>query len=298
MRTRRRRALDNSTGQIVLLLVGWPLVLWAALGTEYTRHAVHANRTQKTAVDHANTTDSRLVAAVVVRLWPLDAFGMTASHLRDWIAYLAFAGVSELRVYDHGLPDTNTNNGSLFGQPEGLTLRRIPWRDAPYAEAQRLAYADAIHAAQRRPDAERLWLMTLDVDEYPFSPVDTRRGFLLRHLAGLTPEVAQVLMRSLFFGGPSDLATQPDVPLPAQFVHRQPEAEAPSQRTKYMARVARIAPEQQQPNIVHWLHTTTGSDRVSEPEVLRVNHYWGYRLGKPLSALVKDTQLSLSHYKS
>ena len=257
--------------------------------TPLTRNATHnAPATTTSSIRNATRVDEvtggpKLIAALLIRIWPQDAFGMTPLHLRHWIAHLAFAGVSELRVYAH--------EGELPShEEEGLALRVLPWHVSHYADAQRSAYEDSIQNARARDDAA-LWLMHLDVDEYPFSPVDTERGFLRRYLAGLPPAVGQVVMRSLFFGGPSDLATRPDAPLPLQFGHRMPEAEAPSHRTKYMARVRSIDGASQA-DIVHRLRLVPGAqDVVPDADVLRVNHYWGHRLGKPFVSLRWDQGL-------
>lgn len=235
----------------------------------------------------------RLVASLLIRIWPHDAFGMSLAHLRHWIAYLAFAGVSELRIYDHGGSSSNVSR-LLFGEaPSPMRIHHMAWPVPAYPDAQRSAYEDSIRRANAS-DA-LLWLMHLDVDEYPFSPVDTERDFLLRYLAGLSPQIAQVVMRSLFFGGPSDLATQPDTPLPLQFNHRMPEAEPASQRTKYIARVRDID-DGWQSDIVHRLRMAyDAQDLVPDPDVLRVNHYWGRRLSKPLASLRWDSGLRIHH---
>jgi hypothetical protein len=217
---------------------------------------------------------------------------MSLTHLRHWIAYLAFAGVSELRIYDHGGPSSSNVSLLLFGEaPSTMRIHHIAWPVREYADAQRSAYEDSIRRA--RANADAMWLMHLDVDEYPFSPVDTERDFLLRYLAGLPTKIAQVVMRSLFFGGPSDLATQPDAPLPLQFNHRMPEAEPASQRTKYIARVRDID-DGWQSDIVHRLRMAyDAQDLVPDPDVLRVNHYWGRRLSKPLASLRWDSGLRI-----
>ena len=224
----------------------------------------------------------------MLRIWPSDAFRMSARHLDDWLAYMAFAGVSEVRVYDHCLHPSECLG--LKAYYAGLVVHYIPWHShATYSAAQLKAYDDSIGQARLYHGDRTLWLMHLDVDEYPFSPLDTRPGFLVRFIAHLPPNVSQVVMRSLFFGGPPDLVTAADRPLPLQFVHRHTEAEAPSQRTKYMARVGAIVPHGQD-NLVHRLRVNE-ADLVPEPDALRVNHYWGFRLGKPFASLILDRTL-------
>jgi hypothetical protein len=232
-----------------------------------------------------------LFASIMVRIWASDAFGMTVQHLHDWLSYMAFAGVSEVRVYDHCLHPSECLWLKAHAYA-GLTIHHIPWHAVDtYRDAQLQAYADSIQHARRHRDAHRIWLMHLDVDEYPFSPIDAKPDFLLRYISQTDPRVAQVVMRSLFFGGPSDLVTAANTPLPIQYVHRQLEAEPLSQRTKYMARVRSIAHDTQD-NLVHRLRIAPDErDSIPEQDVLRVNHYWGFRLGKPFATLVLDLSL-------
>ena len=138
--------------------------------------------------------------------------------------------------------------------------------------------------------------------------VDDGSGELLLRLLHFHPGTQKTLapgtlvrvkgeLRAGFFGRemvhPEFRAVQPDTPLPLQFNHRMPEAESPSQRTKYIARVRDID-DGWQSDIVHRLRMAyDAQDLVPDPDVLRVNHYWGRRLSKPLASLRWDSGLRI-----
>lgn len=46
-----------------------------------------------------------------------------------------------------------------------------------------------------------------------------------------------------------------------------------------------------QPNIVHEMLMTHGKTEIMDPNLLRLNHYWGNRLYETENELVKDTEI-------
>lgn len=108
--------------------------------------------------------------------------------------------------------------------------------------------------------------------------------FLLHYADALPQDVSQVLLQTIFFGGPP---VPGEVFLPRKYVYRSDHTEGPRKRTKPIFRVAASQPMAFRQ--VHKMRMAGGRTLVIEPSVMRSNHYWGVRYPDPP---IRDSSLS------
>jgi len=221
-------------------------------------------------------------ACIMFSIWPGDEFGMSPHHLRHWVSYMRIrAGVAHITGY------CNDKNCSHIDA--GLFDIFKAWPEMDYPTAQTGAITDCMHAASKKGRHQPHWLIICDIDEYPFMPGDTSPGFLRRFVENAT--ASQVLLRTMFFGEVNK-RVKPNQTLFDAYTYRMPTAEPDSTRTKSLFRVDLIDLNQNQPNIVHAMLMPTGNTVVADPGTLRLNHYWGYRLHRPVSELQRDNSMT------
>ena len=223
---------------------------------------------------------TKILACTMFRIWQGDQFGMTRKHLKDWISYLYWAGVTHVRLYDHchhhDECQTNIRN-----------IDYIRWQSTDYASAQIAAIRDCISNALAK---NFTWVLSCDIDEYPFSPVDPLNGFLSRLIHSLSSSTSQILLRSMFFGEQNGTPLKSNQSIHARYLYRTRIPEGEHHRTKSIFMPSRVA--EFQPNIVHELLMQTGDTVVAAHEKARLNHYWGYRLEIGKDDLVFDSSLA------
>lgn len=205
-------------------------------------------------------------AVLLFRLWGGDAFGMNLTHLSHWISYMKdMCGVQEVHSYE---------NCHSAAECTGVGK---PWPEVDYFQAQYTAYVDAMNSMPNKD----IWMLQMDLDEFPFMPGDTKPGFLQRFISSLDADVTQVLLPCVFFGGKPE---NNDDRLPVQFTHRMPEPE--HGRMKPLFRLD--AAESMRFREVHGMTMRQGRTIVADAKELRMNHYWGDRMA---AGSVRDTGL-------
>jgi hypothetical protein len=226
-------------------------------------------------------TMPEIYACAMFRIWPGDEFSMSYLDLLDWLGYVRWSGVKHIFLYDncHVDSECQTNASAL------PYVTYIKWQSAHYASAQTSAIEHCLSNVRlTAPDA---WALLCDIDEYPFSLKDKVANHLQRRILGFPNETSQILMRSMFFGGRgTERPKNRHVSLLEHYTHRHARPEGERHRTKQIFKAALAGREQG--NIVHEMAMESGTTVVADPEDLRLNHYWGYRLDIPLSELVRD----------
>jgi hypothetical protein len=218
-----------------------------------------------------------VLACAMFRIWPGDLFRMRGRHVKDWVGYMKWAGATRVRMYDNCHSEDECQ-GFLRESSD-----YVKWPRVEYAGAQRDAIQDCIDTAK----SENItWVLSCDIDEYPFSLVDRRAGFITRLIASQSPHVSQILFRSMFFGGSDGVPLNESDALYDHFVYRATSAEGEHHRTKPLF-IASFAASHQ-PNIVHEMVMDKGVTNVADLEIARLNHYWGFRLDRPRDVLVLD----------
>jgi hypothetical protein len=151
-----------------------------------TSHKETSNKELKGKVDQMNTGPteqaSRLlpkcIAAVIrVRIYRDDKPELTAYELEQWIRYVQFAGADKVYLYDaYEREEEKLDYWTKQIFEPGEVVYHDWYFDRTYDihTSQANAYQHAIDHYET--DCE--WHLHMDMDEYPFVPKDTEKGFL------------------------------------------------------------------------------------------------------------------------
>mmetsp|Transcript_317 Transcript_317/g.447 ORF Transcript_317/g.447 Transcript_317/m.447 type:complete len:300 (+) Transcript_317:121-1020(+) len=237
----------------------------------------------------------QLSAVLLFRLFHGDSLRFTVNDLHHWLDYMRFAGIDHFYLYDncHSDEECIPDLGRL---PDATYIK---WQIKDYKEAQTPAYNH--HLQAHHPQAS--YEIILDMDEYPFIPSNTKTNFL-KHYA-LQNGKRQVLLRTVFFGGPPSSSERWRV---LRYFLRRPKAEEEG-RTKPLYQ----PPEVNFRDGIHNLHQMLlyptneiideepfkyspydimmGYDKTEDESILRLNHYWCERLQND-SMLQYDNSIS------
>lgn len=210
------------------------------------------------------------------RLFKEDTMNLTVEHVANWVHYMRYAGVCSFAVYD------NCHDKSECRDPRpllpGVQLAYTEWPEKEYFRAQYTAYHDALEAA-RSAGVPGAWMIQHDFDEFPVFPQHMDKmepGYLLKYVDALPPDVSQVIIQTMFYGGPP---VRGEVYLPRKYTYRSDHTEGPRERTKPIFRIAASRPMAFRE--VHRMRMAEGKTLVVDPGVLRSNHYWGTRYTDP-----------------
>ena len=209
-----------------------------------------------------------LSAVVLLRIYKEDKAKLSTRELKQWLEYMRYSGVEHVYLYDAFVNEDEAQMSEikLFLQDNYVTY--IDWHvHNPYtiSGTQVSAYQHCIdHFGQ-----ENTWQTAIDIDEYPFSPVDTRPGFFSRFIKRFSekhPTASEICMQNfLFLGKPLPLEL-----LMERIWRRTPEPSNPLVKPIY--KPANVRAQVHHNNIIKG-HTTNAPTNE-----LRMNHYWGARL--------------------
>lgn len=236
---------------------------------------------QQQAIHHSDIIE--LSAVVMFRVdFKQDLLKFSRAEVEQWISYISFAGVQHFYVYDNC--HTQDECQTWLEDDPRVTYTHHPTTQA-YQETQISAY---IHHLNRKGPKSRFEII-LDIDEYPFMPNDTARGFLLRFAqTKMDEETDQVLLQTMFFVG-SNETTHPWRVM--RYFHRD-EKVIDVGRTKALYRPEMVDPDRSHQHkiwMIHWLsmlpksktYVNKGDPKdpsVSrlkvDPSIIRLNHYW------------------------
>ena len=209
-----------------------------------------------------------LSAVVLLRIYKGDKANLTTRELKQWLEYMRYSGVEHVYLYDAFVneDEAQTSEIKLFLQDNYVTY--IDWHvHNPYtiSGTQVSAYQHCIDHFGH----ENTWQTAIDIDEYPFSPVDTRPGFLSRFIKQFSekhPTASEICMQNfLFLGKPLPLEL-----LMERIWRRTPEPANPLVKPIYKPANVRAQ--------VHHNNIMKGHTTNAPTNELRMNHYWGARL--------------------
>jgi len=136
-----------------------------------------------------------LLYVAQVRIYSGDEARWTVKELKQWLHYMLLAGVEHFYVCDHFASDSERLDGALKRYIDAGLLTYIAWDQRSAAAgagdaltAQTRCYQRLITRYRRR----HRWQIAVDVDEYPFSPNDTRENFLACYLDQVPDDVSEV----------------------------------------------------------------------------------------------------------
>ncbi len=209
-----------------------------------------------------------LTAVLLMRIYEKDKAKLTTRELKMWLEYLRYAGVEHVYVYDAWVYERESQLAELDSFLSDGYVTYIDWHTHnPYtiAGTQVASYQDCIDKYSH----ENQWQVAIDIDEYPFSPVDTEPGFLFRYLKHYSEyhgDMSELTMQNfLFLGKPQD---------------KELMIERLLRRTHSPAN-ALVKPIYKSNNVraqVHHNSLKIGRSQVAPTGELRMNHYWGARL--------------------
>ncbi|EFJ22120.1 hypothetical protein SELMODRAFT_416949 [Selaginella moellendorffii] len=224
-----------------------------------------------------------LVAVIVNRVFAADLFNITAFECRQWIEFMGSAGVGHIYWYDtaHGQSESQEENLRPYVESGALTYHRF-YSLFPMLESSDCHYEQENSYAHflANYNQSSVWALEMDVDEYPFSPMDTFPAFLARFVQrrAETSEVSQILLQCMFFLG--NPAGDPGNWMIERYQRRKRETEGriagSRSRQKPIFRPSLV--ESATSIDAHMFSMGTGATIVAEEEEMRMNHYWGPRV--------------------
>lgn len=209
-----------------------------------------------------------LTAVVLLRIYKEDKADLTTRELKQWLEYVRYIGVEHVYLYDAFVKEDEAqkNEIKLFLQDGFVTY--VDWHvHNPYtiSGTQVSAYQHCIDNFGQ----ESVWQAAIDIDEYPFSPVDTRPGFLSRFIKNFTklnPTASEICMQNFLFLGK---------PLPLELLMERIWRRTPKPANPLVKPIYKPANVRAQ---VHHNHIMMGHSTNAPTDQLRMNHYWGARL--------------------
>ena len=236
-----------------------------------------------------------LTAVLLVRIYASDLARLSTRELWQWLHYLQYAGVEHVYVYDayHEKAESQRNALEFWITERFVTYVDWSHNAKPYSieGTQERAYQDCID----RQSNLTTWQTSIDMDEYPFSPIDTKPGFMVRFLQDFTrdqPYLGQLSMQNfLFLGKPLN---DTEHPILIDRLRRRTKTAANNLvKPIYQPRFIREAGVHH-----HVLEMSAGKSEAEIPaNLLRMNHYWGARLqnwGDDTDEILAKTQVDHS----
>lgn len=216
----------------------------------------------------------QLSAVLLVRVYRQDLAGLSSREMLQWLFYLRYAGFDHVFVYDAYVSKNESQYHVLLPLVQSGYVSYVDWSGHnPYTikGTQVSAYQHCIDNYGKN----LTWHMAIDIDEYPFSPNDTKPDFMQRFLRNFSvrnPLVSQITLQNyLFLGKPLDPQSYP---LLIARLRRRTHKKA-NDLGKSVFRVAQVEKAE-----VHHNKMRDGKTIDCDNRVMRLNHYWGARLQK------------------
>lgn len=154
-----------------------------------------------------------ITAVLLVRIYVIDPAKLTTREMLQWLQYLRYAGFEHVYVYDAYRFKNESQKSALRPFLDDGYVTYVDWSHKAYPYSiqgtQVAAYQDCMNQWGR--DSE--WQAAIDIDEYPFSTVDTGENFMprfLRQYSNEVPNAAEITMHNfLFLGKPLSEAEHP-----------------------------------------------------------------------------------------
>lgn len=209
-----------------------------------------------------------LTAVLLVRIYEKDKAKLTTKEMKMWLQYLRYIGVEHVYVYDAWVYQNESQLEKLEAFAQDGYITYVDWHTHnPYTimGTQVAAYQHCIDNYSH----ENQWQAAIDIDEYPFSSIDTSPGFMYRYVKEIDqarPEISEITIQNyLFLGKPLDRELMIE-----RVLRRTPQ---PSNNlVKPIYRPSKVRAQ------VHHNMLKSGHNMNAPSADLRMNHYWGARL--------------------
>ncbi len=218
--------------------------------------------------DHAK----KYFVTVVVkcRIYETDKAKWTVRELKQWLHYLFLAGVEHVFFCDHFQNDSERLHIALQRYMEAGLLTYIPWSYKNSTDIRKVHLMCYQHVINHYGSMVT-WQITIDMDEYPFSVIDTREGFVRRFLENITKSkgsnVTEISMENYLMLGQGNRSRD----LVIDRINRMTPRPA-NNMVKPIYRPERISKAEMHHNYILW-----GRKIVADSDMLRMAHYWGAR---------------------
>ena len=221
-----------------------------------------------------NSNDLYFLSAVLlVRIYSSDLAKLSTRELIQWLYYLSYAGFEHVYVYDAYVFKNESQKDALdFFIKQGF-VTYVDWSHNafPYTvtKTQESAYQDCLNKWGNLSS----WQASIDIDEYPFCPQDTKPNFMQRFITNFSeqrPDVSQITMQNfLFLGKPLDDRQHP---LLIDRLKRRTHGPANA--------LVKPIYKTEDVSITHVHHHDLKKGKSEDADFYRVrlNHYWGARL--------------------
>ncbi|KAL3696902.1 hypothetical protein R1sor_010978 [Riccia sorocarpa] len=220
-----------------------------------------------------------LAAVIVNRVFKEDLFEITYYECKQWIEYMLYAGVEHIYWYDtaHGEGESQESHLREYVERGILTYHRFQHLFPGIAGY----HVQQIHSYEHflsNYGSKMKWAVEDDIDEYPFMPSKLNEFFLREYIVYIErsrPDVTQILMPCMMFGG------NPEGELEDGWVierYQRRKRSTEGSRPGFMSRTKPIfRPSMVTGMSIHDFPMKEGETMVTNPEDLRMNHYWGAR---------------------
>ena len=222
----------------------------------------------------ANTGAQYFLSAVLlVRIYSTDLAKLSTRELMQWLYYLKYAGFEHVYVYDaYVLKNESQKNALDFLIKEGF-VTYVDWSHNAYPYSVTGTQESAYQHCLNNWGNQSQWQASIDIDEYPFCPQDTKPNFMQRFITEYStqrPDVSQITMQNfLFLGKP---LSDKDHPLLIDRLQRR--TPKPSNAlVKPIYKTIQVTEAH-----VHHHDLRSGKSVDADRNQIRLNHYWGARL--------------------
>ncbi|KAL9981930.1 hypothetical protein ACROYT_G010696 [Oculina patagonica] len=222
----------------------------------------------------ANTGGHYFLSAVLlVRIYSSDLAKLSTREMMQWLYYLKYAGFEHVYVYDAYVFRNESQKSSLDFLIKEDFVTYVDWSHKAYPYSVTRTQESAYQHCFKKWGHHSKWQASIDIDEYPFCPQDTKPNFMQRFIANFSkqrPDVSQITMQNfLFLGKP--LSDKQHPLLVDRLKRRTPRPSNALVKPIYK-------PSHVAHSGVHHHHLRNGISVNADKNTIRLNHYWGARL--------------------
>ena len=224
-----------------------------------------------------------LTAVLLVRIYEKDKAKLTTAEMKMWLQYLRYAGIEHVYIYDAFVYQNESQLPHLREFLKDGYVTYVDWHvHNPYtiSGTQVTAYQNCVNKYK----GECQWQAAIDIDEYPFSPLDQKPGFLARYMKQYEksyPQVSELSMKNFLFLGK---------PLKKELIIERVMRRTPEKSNVLSKPIYK--PANLHSVSIHHNSIMKGMTSDAPESELRMNHYWGARLqnwGDDTKEIVKMT---------
>ena len=215
-----------------------------------------------------------LSAVLLVRIYSTDLAKLSTRELMQWLYYLKYAGFEHVYVYDAYVLKNESQRNALEFLIKEAFVTYVDWSHNAYPYSVTGTQESAYQHCLDNWGNQSKWQASIDVDEYPFCPQDTKPDFMQRFIVNFSrqrPGVSHINMQNfLFLGKP---LSDKDHPLLIDRLKRR--TPRPSNAlTKPIYKTSQVT----QTHVHHHDLRSPGKSVDANTNQIRLNHYWGARL--------------------